>query len=139
MKFLLDTCVLSEVYKPEPMQAVIQWMGTQSTSTLWVSAITFGELQRGAFKLDAGRAQQNLLIWIAGLQDKFKGRTLGFNLDEALLFGQISGRCERQGARLPFADGMLAAIALQHDMTLVTRNIRDFERTGVRIFNPWQE
>jgi toxin FitB len=139
MNFLLDTCLLSELYKTKPQHSVVEWVSEQKANVLWVSSITMGELERGIAKLDAGHAQQKLMLWLLQIHDQFEGRILGFQLPEARVFGQISGRCERLGTKLAVADAMLAAIALHHDMTFVTRNVRDFERTGVRIFNPWQE
>jgi toxin FitB len=139
MDFLLDTCLLSELYKTKPQRSVVEWVSEQKSNALWVSSITMGELERGIAKLDAGHAQQKLTLWLLQIHDQFEGHILGFQLPEARVFGQISGRCERLGSKLAVADAMLAAIALHHDMTFVTRNVRDFERTGVRIFNPWQE
>jgi toxin FitB len=139
MNFLVDTCLLSELYKPKPQRSVVDWVSEQKSNALWVSSITMGELERGIAKLDAGHAQQKLTLWLLQIHSQFENQALGFQLPEARIFGQISGRCERLGAKLAVADAMLAATALCHDMTLVTRNVRDFERTGVRLFNPWQD
>ncbi len=139
MNFLLDTCLLSELHKPRPQRSVVDWVEQQKSHELWVASVTMGELERGIAKLDAGHAQQKLMLWLLQIHDQFEGHVLGFQLAEARVFGQISARCERSGSKLALADAMLAAVALCHDMTFVTRNVRDFERTGVRLFNPWQD
>ena len=140
MHYLLDTCVLSEVIKPEPVPSVIEWLDSADESTLYLSVLTLGEIQKGISGLPDGRRKRQLQQWLDDdLSQRFSGRILPVCTRTAGDWGIIAGNAGRQGQAVPVIDGLLAATARQHDLTLVTRNTADFEMLGVNLMNPWRD
>lgn len=138
MRYLLDTCVISEITKPRPATRVLTWLDTQEELTLYLSVITFGELQKGISKLPASRKRQQLQQWVdRDLTRRFTGRILGVDCEVALRWGTMAGAAEQQGQPLPVLDGLLAATAVVGGLTLVTRNTAHVQATGVPLFDPW--
>ena len=140
MKYLLDTCLISEVIRPTPAATVIAWLDARDEDSLYLSVLTLGELQKGISKLtDAGK-KQRLQTWLENdLGPRFQGRVLAIDEEIALTWGAIQGEAERQGNRQPVVDSLIAATAMAHNLTLVTRNTSDFDRCSVRLFNPWPD
>src|SRR5690606_3120039 len=88
--------------------------------------------------LNDKKRQQQLQTWLEDrLQARFAGRILGVDLDVALEWGILQGEAQKQGAPVPVIDSLIAATAVRHNLTLVTRNVRDFERFPIRVLNPW--
>jgi toxin FitB len=138
MKYLLDTCVVSELIAKQPNQRVLDWLNTQPNQDLYLSAITIGELVKGIDKLPDSKRKSSLQDWFNDdLLVRFAARILPLDLDAMVLWGKLISRLERQGRILPLMDSLIAAIALQGTFTLVTRNEKDFAGTGLTIFNPW--
>jgi toxin FitB len=138
MKYLLDTCVVSELIAKQPNQTVLDWLNTQPNQDLYLSAITIGELVKGIGKLPDSKRKSSLQDWFEDdLLVRFAARILPLDLDAMLLWGKLISRLEPQGRILPLMDSLIAAIALQGTFTLVTRNEKDFAGTGLTIFNPW--
>jgi toxin FitB len=138
MKYLLDTCVVSELIAKQPNQTVLDWLNTQPNQDLYLSAITIGELVKGIDKLPDSKRKSSLQDWFNDdLLVRFAARILPLDLDAMVLWGKLISRLERQGRILPLMDSLIAAIALQGTFTLVTRNEKDFAGTGLTIFNPW--
>lgn len=139
MKYLLDTCLISELVKKEPNPGVVNWLDEQDEQTLFLSVLNLGELQKGISKLPEGRKKDELQAWIGlDLVERFAGRILDIDLDTALCWGRIQGEAERTGEKLPVMDSLIAATAAAHGLVVVTRNVRDMERCGVRVCNPWE-
>ena len=138
MAYLLDTNVISETVKKAPEQKVLAWLEAQKPTDLFLAAQTIGELLRGAWKtLDTGRREQ-FRTWIENdLVRQFEGRVLPFDRDIARIWGRLMGEGDRGGRTPPAADAQIAAIAIHYDFSLVTRNIKDFDRLGVSLINPW--
>jgi toxin FitB len=138
VRYLLDTCVISEVTKPRPAARVLTWLDTQEELALFLSIITFGELQKGISKLPASRKRQQLQQWVdRDLTRRFTGRILGIDQEVALRWGTMAGAAERRGQPLPVLDGLLAATAVVAGLTLVTRNTAHMQATGVPLVDPW--
>ena len=138
MKYLVDTCVLSELIKKEPFLPVAQWIRAQDELSLFVSVLTFGEIEKGVAKLDDETRRRTLRDWVnRDLKRRFAGRILDFNYEVACRWGSITGAAEKLGTPIPVLDGQLAATALVHGMTLVTRNTGDVAPSGVPVLNPW--
>ena len=138
MSFLLDTNVISEVTKPRPNAAVIEWLASVAESELFLSVITLAELRRGVEKLAPGHRKAELDAWLTEqLPARFGPRLLTIDAATADHWGRIVARRESAGHPTGVMHALLAASALQHGLTLVTRNTADFDATGVRIFNPW--
>lgn len=139
MTYLLDTCVVSEFAKPRPTTRVVDWLGAQEEIGLYLSVITLGELQKGVSKLGDGRKRSRLTRWIQeDLSARFSGRILDIDRPTCERWGQIAAACESDGRPLPVLDGLIAATAMEHDLTLVTRNTRDVEASGVSVVDPWK-
>ena len=140
MRYLLDTCVVSEVTKKRPSKRVITWLEQQDEFSLFLSVITLGELQKGISKLPDGRKRRRLADWVErDLAGRFTGRVLNVDQEIATRWGDLSVAAERKGRRVPVLDGLLAATALTSGMVLATRNTRDVEPTGVAVFDPWED
>lgn len=137
MKYLLDTCLLSELTKPAPHAAVLAWMATQSPEHLFVSAMTLGELQRGVIKLPPSRRRQELGAWLAQVELGFEDRVLPFCRETAGVWADMCARTEAKGRPMAAFDSLIAATALHKGLMIVTRNERDFEPAPVPLLNPW--
>jgi hypothetical protein len=135
--FVLDTNVLSELRpgKPGQSQAVRAWASTIAESQFFLSAVTLLECEKGILQLERKTPPQGaaLRAWWDGVREAFDGRILPFAAEAAL-------RCAAMHVPDPksWRDSMIAAIALVHGFTLVTRNTGDFAGTGTKILNPWE-
>ncbi len=139
MKYLLDTCLVSELVKKEPNPAVVSWLDEQDEQKLFLSVLNLGELQKGISKLPDGTKKEELQAWVAlDLVERFTGRILELDLETALCWGRLQGEAEQAGEKLPVMDSLIAATAAAHGLVVVTRNVKDIERCGVRVCNPWK-
>jgi predicted nucleic acid-binding protein len=138
VKYLLDTCLISELVKKEPNSAVVSWLDGQDEQKFFLSVLTLGELQKGISKLPDGTKKDELQAWVAlDLVERFTGRILDVDLETSLCWGRLQGEAEQTGVKLPVMDSLIAATAAAHGLIVVTRNVKDIERCGVRVFNPW--
>jgi len=139
MKYLLDTCVLSEFIKPRPSSKLVHWLDGMDSQALAISVLSIGELQQGISRLPAGKRQNSLQQWLSQeLLPRFADRVFPLELNDAMLWGQLAGEAIARGKTLPAMDTLLAATAIERGMILVTRNVKDFVRMPLRIFNPWE-
>ena len=140
MPFLLDTNVVSETVKAKPEKRVLAWLEAQTPVELFLAAQTIGELVRGARKVKEKARRERFEQWIEqDLTDQFEGRVLPFDGPAAALWGRLMGDGDRTGRTPAAADAQIAAVAIHHDLTLVTRNVKDFERFDMTLLNPWNE
>lgn len=139
MSFLLDTGAVSELLKPTPDVAVLGAIESLSSELSYLSTITVGELIKGLQLMPFGRRQSLLEREIDKIVAGFGDRILPISVQTGRIWGQLSANVHRTGGQLAVADGLIAATAAEHGLTVVTRNVRDFELTGVKLFNPWQE
>ncbi len=140
MKYLLDTCVISELVKQTPNVKVLDWLGRQSSDSLYVSFITVGEIKKGIVKRGGDLRAQRLARWLdEEILGTFADRILPVDRDVSMEWGRICGDGERVGRRRPAIDALIAATASVHSMTLVTRNVDDMTGMGVPILNPFAE
>jgi predicted nucleic acid-binding protein len=106
--------------------------------SLYLSVLSLGEVQKGIDKLPPSHRRNTLQRWIDDdLAKQFSGRIIPVDKVVAVTWGHIHARLQMAGTPIPVFDGLLCATALTHNLTMVTRNIRDFAQSGVRIFNPW--
>lgn len=136
---LIDTCVLSDLARPNPNARVIAWFDAASDDDLCVSALTLGEIARGIERLTSPKRRRDLEAWLTALRTDFGDRVLPVDERVTLLWGRLTAESEARGRILPTIDGLLAATALRHRLALVTRNVSDFAQTGVTLINPWSE
>ncbi|MDP2751832.1 MAG: type II toxin-antitoxin system VapC family toxin [Rhodocyclaceae bacterium] len=139
MKYLLDTCVLSEFVKPMPEPKVLAWVNARLETDLYISAISLAELQRGVARLPASRRKSELATWLDQLLAGFAGRVLPFTHETAAYWGETCARVEANGRTMAAFDSIIAATAVEHGMMLVTRNVRDFVMAPLVLRNPWSE
>ena len=138
MNFLLDTNVLSEVRRPQPDAKVLAWLDQVDEDRVHLSVISIAEIARGIGLLESGKRKSELALWLEhDLPVRFDGRMLSVDMPAALTWGQLMANSKRAGFALSVMDGWIAAIALSKGLTLVTRNIKDFENLGIALLNPW--
>ena len=139
MAFLLDTNIVSETIKPKPEPRVVDWLETQVSADLFLAAQTLGELFRGARKVKEDTRRERFERWIEqDLAQQFEGRVLPFDGPTAALWGRLMGDGDRAGRTPAAADAQIAAVAIHHQLTLITRNVKDFEHFDLKLLNPWQ-
>lgn len=137
MSYLVDTNIYSEPVKPKPEPNVIEWLRTHERE-LYVSTGTIGEIRRGIERLPEGKRNTQLRAWLQAICDCMKGRVLSFNTSTAHVWGQLKAKWDKAGISIPSLDSQIAATAHRHGLTVVTRNTPDFDRTGVKVLNPFE-
>ena len=138
MRYLLDTCVISELVSKKPETAVIDWIDGIDDEYFYLSVITIGEIKKSIEKLPDSERKELLASWLEeDLLSRFQGRILRLETAVMLTWGSLTAKLEQEGKKLPAIDSLIAAIALTNNLTLVTRNIADFQNTGVSLLNPW--
>ena len=136
--FLLDTNIPSELIRSRPDSRVEKWVYAQDEQSLYLSVVSIGELRRGLVILPASKRRSELERWFENdLLPQFEGRILPVTRSIADRWGVLDGQCQLKGTPLNAADGMIAATAIEHGLTVVTRNIRDYAGLGVEALNPW--
>lgn len=138
--FLLDTNCISELVRVKPEPRVVAWMDAADEGLLYLSVLTLGEIRKGMAVMSQGKRRTHLEAWLeADLQARFSGRILPVDWPVADRWGLITAQAKSEGFSLPVIDGLLAATAMHHNLTMVSRNISDFRRARVPVFNPWEE
>ena len=137
--FLLDTNCISEVVRVHPEPRVLSWLGAAEESLLYLSVLTLGEIRKGVATLTQGRRRTLLETWLeVELQARFTGRILSIDVAVADRWSVLAAGVKAKGAALSTIDGLLAATALHHNLTIVSRNVGDFANTQVPVLNPWE-
>ena len=138
--FLLDTNVISELVKPRPEASVTAWIEGTDESLLYLSVLTLGEIRRGIATLPQSRRRATLGAWLEkDLRARFEDRILVIDHEVADRWGLLTAAARNGGIVLPVIDGLLAATALEHNLTLVTRDTGQIPSMGVAVFNPWEK
>lgn len=138
MAFLIDTSVVSETVRPKPEPKVLAWVEQRNPAELFLASPTVGELMRGARKIKEEARTNTYERWIENdLSEQFEGRILPFDDKAARIWGRLMGDGDRKGLTPAAADAQIAAIAIEHGLVLVTRNVRDFQNFDLAITNPW--
>jgi predicted nucleic acid-binding protein len=136
--FLLDTNVIFELVRPKPDARVLRWIEETDESILFLSVLTLGEIRNGVQRLRSGMRRGRLESWLqVDLRSRFQDRILPIDAAIADRWGSLSAIAAAKGKPVPVIDGLLAATALHHNLTLVTRNSSDVAGTGVPTLNPW--
>lgn len=135
---LIDTNVVSELMRPVPAPAVLDWFGVEDPSALHLSAVSEAELRRGVAVLPEGRRRDALRAAIdAMVAEDFAGRVLPFDSAAAAAFALVFAKRQAAGRPISFADCQIAATARAHGAAVATRNARDFEGCKIDVLNPW--
>ena len=139
MKYLLDTCVVSELVAKQPNPKVVEFVDALDSDDVYLSVITIGEISKGIEKLPKSKRKLELQTWLKeDLLIRFDGKIVSLDTDVLMEWGALTARLESSGRTIPAIDSLIAATVLTHQFTLVTRNVDDFEGTGVEIVNPWE-
>jgi predicted nucleic acid-binding protein len=139
MSFLLDTNVISEPEQKRPSAKVMKWLEEQDESRLYLSALSIGEIKKGATRLASGAKKAKLQSWLEELRTRFSRRILPITEATFLVWGKMYAEFELKGVVRPAFDSLIEATALEHDLILVTRNVRNFRDSSVTILNPWKD
>jgi predicted nucleic acid-binding protein len=136
---ILDTNVISELFKPLPDAKVALWMETLASSESFTTTITRGELLFGLYRMPEGQRRTTLLQGLGRIfESRLSGRVLPYDEVAADAYAQISASRRKQGRPTSQSDEMIAGIVRSRGATLATRNMRDFEDCGIALINPWQ-
>lgn len=136
--FLLDTMTLSEPRRPRPAPDVVRFLETTPDAQLYTSAVVIGELWFGALVPSDAAYRTRLIGWLSNeLLPHFGGRVLPVTSGIAAEWARVRADAQRIGQTVPTIDALIAATAIVHDLTVVTRNEVDFRRSGARVLNPW--
>jgi len=140
MRLLLDTNVLLEVTKPRPAQGVLNWLHGLDEDRTFISIVSIAEIRRGVALMDSGRRRDALDEWLThDLPQRFENRIVPVDGAVALAWGDLMALAKRSGRGLASMDGLIAATSIAHDLTLATRNIKDFDGFGIDIIDPWAD
>jgi toxin FitB len=138
VRLLLDTNILSEVTRPVPDARVLTWLDGLDEDRSFISVVSIAEIRRGVALMDEGRKRDALAEWLArDLPQRFEQRVLPVDEPVALAWGDLMGLAKRRGRGLSSMDGLIAATAVARQLTLATRNSKDFEGFGLELFDPW--
>ena len=140
MRYLLDTCVISEIVKLKPNKNVMSWLESQDENSLFLSVLTFGEIEKGIEKAPDKIRKKKLRLWVEeDLKQRFEGRVLPIDLEVVTRWGILQGASEKIGKPMPTIDGLIAVSGLVNNCTVVTRNTSDMEQSSVELLDPWEE
>jgi predicted nucleic acid-binding protein len=138
--YLLDTNVISEYSRVGPPDSRVKtWIDAQDEDALHLSVLTLGEIRKGTTLLPPSNKRAQLEKWLENdLPGRFANRLLPINGEIAEIWGAMAGQAQLKGITLAIIDGLVAATARRHDLTVVTRNVKDFSVCGIPIANPWE-
>jgi predicted nucleic acid-binding protein len=139
VRFLLDTCVLIELQRTHGDEQVRERFAELHERQIFISVISIGELTKGVAMIinDEGR-QRRLAAWLNDLQTRYAGQILAIDLEICQLWGELTAAAAQRGHTVPATDGLIAATARRHGLSVMTRNVRHFQEAGVEIVNPWE-
>lgn len=136
MSYLLDTNVLSELARRKPHEKVADWFSRIPRNLLYISVLTIGEIRKGIEDVKDAERKERLFLWLEiDVREWFGKRILETTLEVADRWGRLQSEMKRP---IPAIDSLIAATALHHDLTLVTRNTRDFTYPSLQLINPWE-
>jgi predicted nucleic acid-binding protein len=139
LSFLLDTNVVSEWVKPQPNPQVVAWLAEVDEDRVFLSVASLAEIRRGVELMPSGKRRDLLVSWLTeDLPKRFEGRLLDIDGRIAEAWGIIMARGQKAGRNISILDAFFAATAEVHQLTLVTRNVPDFQKLDIPLLNPWE-
>ncbi len=137
MKYLLDTNVVCEATARHPESAVLAWIESHAHDC-FISCVSMGEIWKGLHRLPEGKRKRALFHWAEGLECDFAEQILGLDMPTLKSWGKLYAKHEGKSLNMDVMDSLIAATALEHQLTVVTRNTADFP-ADVKTLNPWRE
>lgn len=138
MRYLVDTNIPSEFTRQLPEQRVADFVRQTGTDNLFLSVLTIGEIRKGIDLLPSGQKKNELVVWLeTDVRLWFAGRILPVTEQVAEKWGALAAESKKQGKALSVIDGLIAATAIERQLSLITRNTRDFAGLGLTLINPW--
>lgn len=134
---VLDTNVISELMKPAPSTVVRAWVSSQSSTSLFTTAVNVAEILYGIERLPQGRRKRQLRELVGDVFSAFDDKVLAFDHEAARAYASLVDRRSRLGRPVDGFDAQIAAICAVHGATLATRNLKDFVDTGIPAVDPW--
>ena len=139
MKYLLDTCVISELVTKAPNPHVVRFIDSLEPDNVFLSVITIGEIVKGIEKLPTSKRKRNLHTWLQeDLLIRFDDKIFSLDINILTEWGKLTARAETAGKPMSAIDSLIAATVLAYELALITRNVGDFESAGIEIINPWK-
>jgi predicted nucleic acid-binding protein len=138
LRVLLDTNVVSEIRRAAPSPLVVERVKQIQPHDTYLSVITSANWFTASKRMAAGKKRRELEGWLTSLQQVYASRILSVDLETTHTWGEVTALSESKGRPLPAQDGLIAATALRHGLHLMTRNVTDFQATGVMLINPWE-
>ncbi|NKB80583.1 MAG: PIN domain-containing protein [Nitrospirales bacterium] len=138
MRVLLDTCVISELWRKSGSDSVRRHVSVLKPDDTYVSVLTIGEIIKGIDLLKESKKKRDLRHKLAVLESNYHENILIIDLDTIRLWGEMQAASQKKGRSVPVSDGLIAATAKRHSLHIMTRNIADFEGTGAMLINPWE-
>ncbi len=139
MRVLLDTCILSEIRKPDGHAGVRKAVEEIASENIFVSVISIGEIVKGIALLKEGKRKRELQTWVQALERYYTDQLLPIDLETTQIWGELTASAQKAGKVISAVDGLIAATARRHGLHVMTRNIADFEPTGALLIDPWHE
>ena len=137
MKYLIDTNIISEIISKKPNEKVLKFL-LENNDNIFLSVVTIGEINKGIEKLDNSIKKDNLKEWLQSLLSEFEGKILKIDIYTMLIWSDITANLQKKGIQLSIMDGLIASSAIEHNMVLVTRNVKYFEFIdSLEILNPF--
>ena len=137
MKVLLDTCVVSELRRPDCHPSVRKTIESLEGENIFLSVITVGEIAKGIALLKDSRRRRDLESWLRALERDHASRILSIDVEVCRTWGDLTASAQKSGKTIPASDGLIAATARQHGLHIMTRNIEHFHAAGVLVVDPW--
>lgn len=139
MRILLDTCVLSELRKPDGHAGVRKAVEEIASENIFISVVSIGEVVKGIALLKDGKRKRGLQSWVQALERYYADQLLHIDLETAQIWGELTASAQKAGKAVSAIDGFMAATALRHGLRVMTRNAADFEHAGALLINPWKD
>jgi predicted nucleic acid-binding protein len=137
VRVLLDTCVVSELARPNADRRVLDHVAALRSEDLYLSVLTIGEIAAGVARLEQGARRTSLERFLLRLEQDWSERVLPIDVETAHIWGETAAAARRRGRTIPAVEGLLAATAQRHGLQVMTRNVADFSETGVAVIDPW--
>ena len=138
MRALLDTCVVSELWRKGPSEKVRTRVSALKAEDTYLSVLTVGEITKGIHLLHESKKKRDLQNKLTLLETEYQQNILNIDIEIIKIWGELLAVSQKKGKPIPVSDGLIAATAARHGLHIMTRNVSDFDGTGALLINPWE-